>query len=185
MTSFIEQYKINKKLCDKILEYRKTQPCRPGSYGNGILNKNAKDSIDCVFNQNDQIYREYNLEFYKCLTKYIKKYKILDKCSFSLMESTNIQFYPPGGGYKIFHSELNRNQYPFSKRVLVFMTYLNDVYIGGQTEFLYLNKSFRPRKGKTLIWPVDWTHTHRGKVAPFEEKSIVTGWIHESDETNS
>jgi len=29
-----------------------------------------------------------------------------------------------------------------------------------------------------LIWPADWTHTHRGIVAPNEEKIIATGWLH-------
>ena len=181
MTSFIEQYKINKKLCNQILEYRKTQPCGPGLYANGIVDKNAKDSVDSVFNPHDQLYKEYISQLYRCLTKYVKKYKVFDNLDLTLKETTNIQFYPPGGGYKIFHSELDRNRHPESKRILVFMTYLNDVYIGGQTEFLYQKKSFRPRKGKTLIWPADWTHTHRGKVAPFEEKTIVTGWIHVGD----
>ena len=27
----------------------------------------------------------------------------------------------------------------------------------------------QPRKGLTLIWPVDWTHLHRGIVSPSEE----------------
>ena len=31
-------------------------------------------------------------------------------------------------------------------------------------------------QGKTLIWPADWTHTHRGVGSLTEEKYIITGW---------
>ena len=62
-------------------------------------------------------------------------------------------------------------------RHLVWMTYLNDVEEGGETEFYYQKLKVKPRKGLTLIWPVDWTHTHRGIVAPKEEKMILTGWF--------
>jgi hypothetical protein len=56
------------------------------------------------------------------------------------------------------------------------MTYLNDVYNGGETEFYHQQLKVKPQKGLTLIWPADWTYTHRGIVAPDEEKIIVTGW---------
>ena len=62
-------------------------------------------------------------------------------------------------------------------RHLAFMTYLNDVNEGGETEFFYQEAKIRPRKGLSLIWPTDWTHTHRGVPAPKEQKTIVTGWL--------
>ena len=62
-------------------------------------------------------------------------------------------------------------------RHLVWMTYLNDIEEGGETEFYYQKLKVKPRKGLTLIWPVDWTHTHRGIGATEEEKIILTGWF--------
>jgi hypothetical protein len=57
------------------------------------------------------------------------------------------------------------------------MTYLNDVDEAGETEFLYQEIKFKPKKGLTLIWPADWTHTHRGIPSLSEEKYIITGWF--------
>jgi hypothetical protein len=57
------------------------------------------------------------------------------------------------------------------------MTYLNDVDDGGETFFYYQDLKIKPKKGLTLIWPVDWTHTHCGIVSPTQTKYIVTGWI--------
>ena len=35
----------------------------------------------------------------------------------------------------------------------------------------------RPEKGKTLIWPAEWTHAHYGSILKSSEKFIITGWI--------
>ena len=56
-------------------------------------------------------------------------------------------------------------------------TYLNNVKVGGETEFKYQNLKVKPKKGLSLIWPTDFTHVHRGIVAPKEDKWIVTGWF--------
>ena len=47
----------------------------------------------------------------------------------------------------------------------------------GGTEFYYQNMTIQPKKGLTVIWPADWTHTHRGIVSPTQEKYIITGWF--------
>jgi hypothetical protein len=57
------------------------------------------------------------------------------------------------------------------------MIYLNDVTDGGGTEFYHQNLIFQPVKGKALIWPSDWTYTHRGIPSPTQDKYILTGWF--------
>jgi hypothetical protein len=57
------------------------------------------------------------------------------------------------------------------------MTYLNTVEEGGGTEFYHQKLTVSAEEGVTVIWPADWTFTHRGVVAPREEKIIVTGWL--------
>ena len=43
--------------------------------------------------------------------------------------------------------------------------------------FKIQKRKVNARRGKTLIWPVDWTHTHRGIVSPTQSKYIVGGWF--------
>ena len=62
------------------------------------------------------------------------------------------------------------------KRHLVFMTYLNTVKNAG-TEFKYQKLKTNAVKGKTVIWPAAWTHTHKGIVSDKKEKIIITGWF--------
>ena len=47
------------------------------------------------------------------------------------------------------------------RRQLTTITYLNDDYVGGETEFEDL--IIVPEKGKTLIFPSYWQFIHRGK----------------------
>lgn len=88
----------------------------------------------------------------------------------------NLQHYHPGHHYSAWHCE-NNGESQFNKRHLAFMTYLNTVETGGETEFLYQNTKVKPEKGLTLLWPAYFTHTHRGIPAPAEDKYIITGWF--------
>lgn len=119
----------------------------------------------------------YYDELGRCVSQYLDQHPILKTHlgPFSFPESSNIQRYLPGGGYKFPHFE--RSNYDVMSRMLVWMTYLNDVTDGGGTHFLYQDHTFEARKGRTLIWPSDFTHTHVGVVSPTQEKYIITGWI--------
>ena len=66
-------------------------------------------------------------------------------------------------------------------RIFAWMTYLNDVDDGGTTDFDYYKVKVKPKMGKTLIWPAEWTHAHRGTVLKGGKKYIITGWLHFTD----
>jgi hypothetical protein len=62
-------------------------------------------------------------------------------------------------------------------RVLNFMWYLNDVSIGGETEFFGYYK-IKPEIGKMIMFPSDWFFPHCGKVPISNDKYVLTGWIY-------
>ena len=86
----------------------------------------------------------------------------------------NIQKYKPSQAYHSWHTEIDSKEN--SNRHLVFMTYLNDVKKGGETEWYYQNLKIKPEKGLTVIWNADWTFTHKGHSTIDEDKYIITGW---------
>jgi hypothetical protein len=59
------------------------------------------------------------------------------------------------------------------------MTYLNDVPDGG-TAWKYQDFEIEAKKGLSVIWPSDFTHTHKGIVSHTSEKWIATGWFNYS-----
>ena len=87
----------------------------------------------------------------------------------------NIQKYYPGDHFNKIHAE--RTDMSTIHRIFAWMTYLNDVEDGGTTDFDYYKIKVKPKTGKTLIWPAEWTHAHYGSVLKSGEKFIITGWI--------
>ena len=90
--------------------------------------------------------------------------------------SQKVQKTPTGGGYHVWHDENTSSG--SSNRLAVWMLYLNDDFEGGETEFLYYKKRIKPERGKLLIWPAGYTHTHRGNMVLSGNKYVVTGWFY-------
>lgn len=164
-------------VCDKIIEYHVNGNQYFGQSSGGV-NKDKKDSIDVVLQMDSYLYDDYTNQLKLVIDKFIEKYpRSANTASWGLVEQVQIQKYPPLGGYHVYHCERTTGKHPICNRHLVFMTYLNDVNDKGQTEFLYQDVAIEPKKGLTLVWPVDWTHTHRGIPSPSQTKYIVTGWL--------
>lgn len=121
---------------------------------------------------------EYELQIKSVLQNYTDLITFSKEtiAAFQLDPVYNIQKYTPGRHYSVWHCE-NNGERPYSNRHLAFMTYLNTVEEGGETEFLYQNCKIKPKKGLTLIWPAYFTHTHRGLPAKTENKYVTTGWF--------
>jgi hypothetical protein len=168
---FIRGYYIDPDLCDNILKECKSKPneFKPGikAYDNALIEMLPEDLKQSYINTLFSVVEEYKKEFTYCYEDLVR---------WGLNKQIKIQRYAAGKWYKEWHCENNGHKM-FSNRHLVYMTYLNDVQINGETEFLYQKLKVKPEKGLTLIWPADWTHYHKGCVAEVEEKFIITGWF--------
>jgi len=109
-------------------------------------------------------------------SEYISVYPSLqDSCEKHSVFSMRLQKTSIGGGYHAWHFEKSNREN--SRRLVAFMFYLNDVREGGETEFLYQHKRFKPETGTLVIWPATYTHTHRGNPPLSNDKYIITGWM--------
>ena len=181
--NFIEAYYISDlSICDNLINlFEESNNKKVGEFwaGKDAINKKVKDSTDVTLNRNNIAYNKdlnsYFTELTKCLEMYKKKYKFCDKYAFFFLNNDfNIQKYTSSQAYYAWHCE--KAELKVSDRHLVFMTYLNDVKDGGETEWYYQNLKIKPEKGLTVIWPAEWTFTHRGRKAVKGNKYIMTGW---------
>ena len=179
MMGFIHQQVIDDlSLCDRIVAFYQMSPAKlPGKTFGGV-NTEIKKSTDCEFTVNKDLFNEYLAQLKPISDAYIEMFPECDssECAWRITDGVNIQHYQPSEAYYGWHNERGTCIEPMGSRHLAFMTYLNDVDDAGETEFLYQGIKVQPRKGLTLIWPVDWTHTHRGIASPTKDKYIVTGW---------
>lgn len=196
---------IDEEICDALVEFHKETPegtiedrINPstGYFERGmvkkagtitieeesIVDKSIKDSMDlncCIWFKDPRVIA-YRKALLRIIAEYRKEFPRCKACqSWGLhpLASLQIQHYRPGGGYFDWHTEYNGPSGPDRLRHLVFMTYLNTVEDGGETGWYHQKIKIKPKKGLTVVWPVDWTYTHRGFVAPSEDKYITTGWF--------
>ena len=176
--TFIGGWYIPTDLCDALLKIYKDNP---KNHSVGVVG--ALLRIDPLFKESTEIsiaphyqgeaFKEYKKYFPKLIHRYEQKYpEVHDFDKFGMIEPCQIQHYKPGQGFKSWHCERMSKE----NRCLVFMTFLNTVPSGG-TQFKYQNLTVPAKKGLTLIWPTDFTHTHKGQITQKHEKYIITGWL--------
>ena len=182
-THFIGGWYIDKDVCTNLIKYFENSPNKkPGTLalksGKSGVDKKKKLSTDVAIsleNQDKEIL-DYYKELIKVVEEYKKKYKYcsINQQEWGLIEDWNLQKYNPKEGYFVKHYE--RTGSLSVNRHLTFMTYLNDIKKGGETEFYYQKLKVKPETALTLIWGADWTFTHRGITSETETKYIATGW---------
>jgi prolyl 4-hydroxylase len=169
-------------ICDQLIQYHRDSPDQrqgimTSSVGASTLDKSKKDSTDVTL-QPSALANQYIRMLHAVAREYVALYPWCNKVvPWGVIEAIGIQHYRPGGGYREWHFERDCTDDTNARRHLVFMTYLNDVQDKGGTEFFHQNLTMQPEKGLTLIWPADWTFTHRGIVSETEHKYIITGWF--------
>jgi hypothetical protein len=173
LNTFIVQSKVSDEAVEQAINTFNVLIPHAGLTGNGV-NPEKKDSLDVSVVPNTVLIER---EIREIVGNYCEYYS-LDKfvAPLDITEHINIQKYPLKGAYHSIHAD--RGWSPLDMyRELVFMTYLNTIHSGGETEFMFYKLKIKPEKGLTLVWPAGWTHAHRGLPAPTAEKIILTGWF--------
>lgn len=183
-TFILQEYLQDLSICDDLIKLHiQNKDKIDGTMGTDYkLDYKLKKSTETFYTSDDFIKNKscikYIEELQNIVNKYTDRYIYSAKTSkWTITQNIKIQHYNKNEGYFKWHTERDGAQEGYASRHLVFMTYLNDVNDGGETEFYYQNVKIKPQKGKTVIWPADWTHTHRGITSPTQEKYIITGWF--------
>ena len=178
-SSMIGGWYIPPPVCDDLITlFKENKKCQqPGVVGAPLrVDPHTKVSTDVKIHPsyNHPTFIIYRNLLGDIIHLYEKKYPEVEEFSkFGMVDSCQIQHYKPGEGFKIWHFERSSKN---ENRCLVFMTYLNDVPEAG-THFKYQDLTTPAEKGLTLIWPTDFSHTHKGQITKHHEKYILTGWL--------
>jgi len=181
-STFLGGWYMPEDICDNIINFwnENQHHTKKGTVSNNFglkVDLERKDSWDIGIGRDyfEEPFKGYRIFLQQCLNNYRDRYPHVDMNSlYDIVEPYNVQGYAPGGGFKQWHCEVSNPN--VMRRVLVFMTYLNDVPDGG-TEFYHQKVTCPAKKGLTIIWPSHWTHSHRGQVSKEHNKLIVTGWF--------
>ena len=158
---------------------------------NGVITKEDRayhntDHFSLNFNNDvnynilsgDNLSMEFLPKIKDFVDEYLKKFSVLGQEKL-LIYDTKAKKIPVGGGFHNWHYENTGLQ--VSARKLVIQLYLNTIEEGGETEFLYINKRIKAVKGRLIIFPAAFTHTHRGNPPIGQDKYIVSTWAVSQD----
>ena len=113
------------------------------------------------------------------LEEYIKKYPALVEAAPFGMSNPDMKYHivKSGEGYHAWHSEWN-SQLPNDRRILVWHLSLTSHENEGELEFINYGRRINPKAGRLIIWPAQFTHTHRGNPIRTQDtfKHYITGW---------
>jgi hypothetical protein len=182
---FIKGFFIDKNICNDLIKYFESNKKihKKGmveGYNKSYKSSDIKISTDLSIpleHMDKPIIKKYFDSLSNCLEEYKKifPYCSANQSNWKIIESANIQKYNLEEGFFKWHHERNGHNELNNKRHLVFMTYLNCLKNGG-TEFFHQKLKLKAEQGLTVIWPADWTYTHRGIISLTEKKYIATGW---------
>ena len=174
----------NNELCKDIINFFETNIDlqKDGTTGDGKKTE-LKKTTDINIHPNNLKeekfvhIKNYIKSLHNCYLDYQEQWPFLkDKINTVDIPTFNIQRYNPGDHFSHIHTE--RSSLNSLHRVFAWMTYLNNVDDGGNTHFTHYDLKIKPEIGKTLIWPAEWTHAHRGEILNNGVKYIITGWMH-------
>ena len=181
--NFIGSWIINPNLCDQLIAYyEKNQKKQAQGITTGGLNLEVKNRKDISLTPKElkltqnAIFKKYFEDLFLCYKDYNLQWPFLESMvNYLDIGSFNSCKYLPGQHFQKIHCE--RESLSTLHRLFAFMTYLNNVEEGGSTYFNHYDLEIKPKKGLTLIWPAEWTHSHQGNILKSGVKYIITGWL--------
>ena len=151
------------KFCDNLIEhfewcqkanvtYNRPEPESIKADNSANLNPTDIQEINFATPNIQGFLGEFNDAFWnECYADYLDKFSVLKDYHQHTIYSYKIQKTLPTQGYHVWHSE--DGAINMSRRVGVYILYLNDVDEGGETEFLYFSKRIPARQGRLVIPP--------------------------------
>lgn len=122
-------------------------------------------------------WEDVDARLYECLRHYLEIYlrELGSMCQLpgrGLSDQPyRIKRYAIGNG---FDWHIDNGTRETATRVLAAQWYLNDVAVGGETEFFDSGRRIACVEGRLVLFPVQWTLLHRGRAPESNAKYIVT-----------
>jgi len=177
---------IPKQLCHNIIEKFENSSCKSKGLAatvDGQVENESKRSTEILVGECLE-FEDIDKSIFEYVSKYSTKYvnQINQHCDSVLTLSNDysdtgylIKKYEKGDGWFHWHHDLCTEGIDGFRTVAIII-YLNDVEVGGCTEFLSGNK-VKPKAGSILFFPASWQFLHRGAIPYSNSKYVITSFL--------
>ena len=110
---------------------------------------------------------------YRCAPLYVKR---LGQVVMAPIQIRQIDFLKYEQGEGFYGSHIDCGMKSIEHRVLSFILYLNDVQVGGETEFVLQDALVKPEAGKLVIFPSNFCFVHQSNRTVSNAKYIIASF---------
>lgn len=171
---------VPKEWCDLIIEWFHINS-ELQQFGK-VADDYDNQEVDLDFKIATQSIIEFNTPMFELFTKinHMAYDKLIEKIPGApkkeiFFRDYSVRIYEKGKG--IFKQHVDQHSGGTSLRIFTMILYLNDVELGGETEFSAFNKKIKPEKGKVLMFPSNFLFPHQGNVPISNSKYIATSFV--------
>lgn len=111
-------------------------------------------------------------DFIKTVWGHIDNYGSRYDRPFGSLEQVNVNRYLPGQQYHV-HADAGGQ----SMRVISALVYLNDNFMGGETEFVHFGEKVTPQAGRLVIFPSNYAYAHAALPPTDGVKYSAAFWV--------
>jgi hypothetical protein len=159
---------LNSDECNLIINYFKNKTELETKNGINYAHFEQKDFENFFFLREKIVF---------LLEEYLKIYPQVNYITRFVLNEFKFKHFKPNNYFKKWHSEHSLEN---NKRVLCLQIYLSEHNCG--TEF-YDGFTVLSKKGRGMMFPAYFTHTHRGQLCPdFKDRYILGGYSNFSDD---
>jgi prolyl 4-hydroxylase len=182
---------LTKEECNKLITYTTNLGLHTSEVLNYDVNSNQKTKVDTDYRKCKQAWvPDSNNEVVQKLAKISQD---LTNIPISHQEQTQVAYYEAGGQFKEHYDACvyedkeycNNINNGAGERRSTLLLYLNDDYVGGETEFVDLGLKIKPETGKAILfWSTDndekllLKSKHKANPIISGNKWIATKWSH-------
>lgn len=180
---------FDREFCQGIIDYclNNTENCSSGRTLSGVM-PHIKSSVDWRFNSQYTFPSNMEEEYDFRLRSQISKLATMYRDSFMNLQhrSSFDRFAIADSGYQVQKYEKNVGYYSEHidgaswvrpDRTLGVVIYLNDVTIGGGTQFPVQNITIEAVTGRVAMFPAHWLYPHSGLMPISGDKWIISTFI--------
>ena len=184
LSDYIKVYDnvLSPNFCDKVIkafEFQEQNQCDVDRNGRPTF---TELNISEMYKKKSDRWINIQVEIQETFIEYVNKY--MDELELGqdfpakyAFEEYRIKRYLPNGK-DVFLDHVDVGDYSSSRRFLVMFLYLNDVEVGGTTDFPKLDMSIEPKCGRILMFPPTWMYRHAGRSVAKGKKYIVGSYLH-------
>lgn len=173
---------IPESLCDHIInEFENDEKKSEGKIYNNTVGE-AKKTIDLFLDHREEKWKSIDSDIFRMVDKTVVDYMyfadvLIDSNTTAIADTGyRVQKYKKDEGKFLPHFDASGNIETVN-RILAVIIYLNDVEVGGETNFPDLDYSIKPKKGRILIFPCHYPMLHEGCIPISGDKYILNTFI--------